>query len=406
VRRLLTFIVLAIPAWSAFGEQWTSLTPLPDGYQEHILLYANGFLYNIGGVSASNGEINGTNVFYSQVYSNGTIGNWSNTTPLPEAVFDSAGVADSGFVYVISGDHYIPAVGDFLTNTVYYAEMNSDGSLGNWETANSLPQAVFFLGAAVWNHTIYAVGGTTDFNAVDNIYSARIQGDGSLSAWESQTALPAKLDSAVTAVNGGLYLIGGIANGGGIQQQTYYSKINAGGTLASWNRTTDYPQYLANVAGVATSGRLFCFGGFNGSAAISNCYSAAVLGDGSMGAWSVATSLPQPLTFHAAGTGGSYVFVSGGNNNFNTCSTVYSMPLPPLPVTPVLTSQRMLTNQTFQLRLTSSTNIGFEIQTSTNLTNWTKIGWGFTDTNGLLIFQDTNAAEFSNRFYRAYWPLP
>jgi hypothetical protein len=28
------------------------------------------------------------------------------------------------------------------------------------------------------------------------------------------------------------------------------------------------------------------------------------------------------------------------------------------------------------------------------------------DTNGALLFQDTNAASFPNRFYRAYWPLP
>jgi hypothetical protein len=40
------------------------------------------------------------------------------------------------------------------------------------------------------------------------------------------------------------------------------------------------------------------------------------------------------------------------------------------------------------------------------LINWTNIGWGFTDTNGTLLFRDTNAASFPNRFYRAYWPLP
>jgi len=64
------------------------------------------------------------------------------------------------------------------------------------------------------------------------------------------------------------------------------------------------------------------------------------------------------------------------------------------------------TNGNFQLQLASSTNTGFGLLASPDLINWTNLGWGFTDTNGTLLFQDTNAASFPNRFYRAYWPLP
>ena len=79
--------------------------------------------------------------------------------------------------------------------------------------------------------------------------------------------------------------------------------------------------------------------------------------------------------------------------------------LPP-PAAPVLTSQGFATNGSFQLKLSSTTNTGFGILASTNLTNWTSIGSGATDTSGFLFFQDTNAAAFPSRFYRAYWPLP
>jgi hypothetical protein len=82
------------------------------------------------------------------------------------------------------------------------------------------------------------------------------------------------------------------------------------------------------------------------------------------------------------------------------------MPLPPMPVAPTLAPQSFGTNGVFQFRLTSSTNVGFGIQASTNLADWTRIGWGFTDTNGWLSFADTNAASFPHRFYRATWPLP
>ena len=82
------------------------------------------------------------------------------------------------------------------------------------------------------------------------------------------------------------------------------------------------------------------------------------------------------------------------------------MPLPAPPAAPALTPQGIGTNGNFQLKLASDTNTGFGFLASTNLTNWERIGWGFTGTNGLLSFPDTNAASFPRRFYRAYWPLP
>jgi hypothetical protein len=81
------------------------------------------------------------------------------------------------------------------------------------------------------------------------------------------------------------------------------------------------------------------------------------------------------------------------------------MALPAPPVVQTLVAHSF-TNGNFQVQLASSTNTGFGLLASTNLTAWTNLGWGFTGTNGLLSFQDTNAASFPNRFYRAYWPLP
>ena len=102
----------------------------------------------------------------------------------------------------------------------------------------------------------------------------------------------------------------------------------------------------------------------------------------------------------------SHIFLSGGQSITQTESAVYSMALPSPPAAPALTSQGFGTNGHFQLKLTSDMNTGFGILASTNLTDWTPIGTGFTDTNGVLSFEDANAASFPRRFYRAYWPLP
>lgn len=82
----------------------------------------------------------------------------------------------------------------------------------------------------------------------------------------------------------------------------------------------------------------------------------------------------------------------------------YNIVVPP-PATPVLTSLG-LTNGCYKFKLVSSTNIAFGIQGSTNLIGWTNIGSGFTDTNGVMQFQDTNSPGIPYRFYRAYWPYP
>src|SRR5882724_7362559 len=56
------------------------------------------------------------------------------------------------------------------------------------------------------------------------------------------------------------------------------------------------------------------------------------------------------------------------------------------PVT--LSSAGFATNGDFQFTISSSTNTDFGIQASTSLADWTLIGSGTTDTNGMLFFQD------------------
>jgi hypothetical protein len=76
------------------------------------------------------------------------------------------------------------------------------------------------------------------------------------------------------------------------------------------------------------------------------------------------------------------------------------------PISPVLTPQGIATNGNFQFALSSSINSSFAIEVSTNLSTWISIGSGYTDTNGILLFQDSNTAVFPARYYRARWPSP
>jgi hypothetical protein len=82
----------------------------------------------------------------------------------------------------------------------------------------------------------------------------------------------------------------------------------------------------------------------------------------------------------------------------------YNVIVPPTSI--VLVAQGIGMDGNFQLELYSATNTGFAIQASTDMVNWSGVSSGSTDTNGILLFEDTNSMAFPYRFYRAVWPSP
>jgi hypothetical protein len=141
------------------------------------------------------------------------------------------------------------------------------------------------------------------------------------------------------------------------------------------------------------------------SSRLSNVYCGPVSGNGSVSSWPSVASLPQALYYFAVAASGSNIFLSGGESTASTSSAVYSLALPAPPAAPTLVPDGF-TNGNFLVQLASTTNTGFGLLASTNLMTWSNIGSGFTGTNGVLQFEDTNAAGYRARYYRAYWPLP
>jgi hypothetical protein len=59
----------------------------------------------------------------------------------------------------------------------------------------------------------------------------------------------------------------------------------------------------------------------------------------------------------------------------------------------------MQTNGTVLLQAQGSPGESFDIQASADLRSWLDLGSATADTNGLMQFDDTNAANFPARFY-------
>src|SRR5207249_3260491 len=71
---------------------------------------------------------------------------------------------------------------------------------------------------------------------------------------------------------------------------------------------------------------------------------------------------------------------------------------PPAP--PVLLTIASLPNGNVQLQFSSSPNLIYTVQGSTNLVNWDILGTATNSGNGIYIFEDTNVNGFRKRFYR------
>lgn len=67
-------------------------------------------------------------------------------------------------------------------------------------------------------------------------------------------------------------------------------------------------------------------------------------------------------------------------------------------------SSSFLTNGNFQLGFTAATNFAYTLQAAVDLTNWVAVATNIFVPSSPWIFEDTNAAAFSNRFYRLRWP--
>ena len=202
--------------------------PLPQAVSSATSVVYNGYVYDIGGYDSSFSPL--STVYYAPINANGSLGAWVNDTsePLPQPTGDATSVVYDGYVYELGG---INGNTSSTQSTVYYAPINSNGSLGAWvtDTTEPLPQALYVATSVVYNGYVYELGGQSGANQ-STVYYAPINSNGSLGAWVNDTSapLPQVLEDATSVVyDGYVYELGG-NNGSGNLSTAYYSGINTG----------------------------------------------------------------------------------------------------------------------------------------------------------------------------------
>ncbi len=289
----------------------------------------NGYVYVLGGSG-----LNGSKVSYAKLNADGSVGSWTDSAnTLPHGgEFGTASVY-GGYVYYMGG--YNGSDLDY----VQYAKLNSDGSVGSWTTSgNNLTQAEENLTSVAYNGYLYALGGAENSGptSYDTVYYAKLNGDGSVGSWTtSPHNLPQAISSgtAITA-NGYVYVMGGYNYNTSFYLDTvYYAKLSSNGSVGTWSTSPSViPRTSSSATAVTANGYAYYMGGYDNGTVLGDVYNAKLSSNGSVGSWTTSpNSLPTSASQASAVAYNSYVYVMGGYDGDTYLDGVFYAQLTPEP---------------------------------------------------------------------------
>jgi hypothetical protein len=283
---------------------------LPASIDRFGTASANGYVYVVGGYT---GSVADDEVYYAKLNTDGSTGAWSTSSNKLPAVRHSLGtVVLNGYIYAIGGENSAGTA----QSTVYYSKLNSDGTMGVWQTGTALTNTRSKASYVTYNGYLYILGGAT---ATNDVQYAKQLPNGNISTWTvSSGVMTSAVESSAAAVaNGYVYVLGG--NTGSESAVVQYARFNVDGSLGTWTTNTANPLPAARAAAsaVVSNGYIYALGGYDSSVATTSVYYAKVNADGSIGAWTTSTqTIPQGRSLHGSILANGYAYVIGGDGTF------------------------------------------------------------------------------------------
>ncbi len=222
-------------------------------------------------------------------------------------------VIGTNTIYVIGGRDATQ-----VYNTIYFAVINSDGSIGAWQTSSvTLPAARWGHTAVYLNGYIYVAGGTnvlTETSALNTVYYSKVLADNTLGVFSTGTVLPAVRNKhSMVTYNSVLYVIGGYANGGTKANTVYQATPGVNGATGSWTTQTILPVSISNHSSVVANGLIMVLAGEHSGTVNNTVYYANA--DATTWTWIPSPNLMYDQTKDgAAFAGNGIVYYAGGTN--------------------------------------------------------------------------------------------
>lgn len=207
-------------------------------------------------------------------------------------------------------------IGVFLSSKISFA---SD-FFGSLVETTSHPSSIASEYVFTNNNNIYSIGGANN-STINSANFASINLDGTLNTWQNLLAKPNRLWHAGSNYNNYVYVLGGGNSSSINTDSVIFGEINPSGDISSWTETTPLPQPLSLGASVIYNNIIYFAGGStnqeNGASAISEIYKANINSDGTLGNWTVAGHLPEPLLGFNMIENNGYLIITGGKNIHN-----------------------------------------------------------------------------------------
>ncbi|OQX81371.1 MAG: hypothetical protein B6D61_00830 [Bacteroidetes bacterium 4484_249] len=243
------------------NSTWTSYDPMPDSLCDHAMVANNEFMYIIGG---RKDNYISDKIYFCKINSDGTLGEWTESAvTLPQPLWGHTAVFLNGYIYVAGGTNSSDE--NTANSDVCFAKIvDIDGNLSNFTAISSLPQSRNGHSMICYGNRLIVMGGYDNSGTKHNtVYYADLNLDGTCSAWSTATALPADVSNhGSTCRNGFISVIGG-EDAGGVSDKVYYANIDDFPSL-TWVTSPD----LLNVArkdgaAYASDGQIMYSGGVN-----------------------------------------------------------------------------------------------------------------------------------------------
>lgn len=241
-------------------QDWISNVSLTNGRYWASSVMQNQFAYLLGGASFNGSTEFQNSVLFAQINSGG-ITSWSSLTPLPQSLA-------FGGVFIYNDRLYFAGgLGNSVSDVIYSAQINSDGTIGTWSNSGVLPEAIYGMGMYEHNGKLFLLGGTANGVGTRKIYTADISSsDGSVSGWQQLPDGPAYIAGQQSVLVDDTFIF---VSG----NQVYYAKINQSNTIDPWQTSqNNIPQSIAAGKLVHLNGYLYLIGGHNGSDYVDTVY--------------------------------------------------------------------------------------------------------------------------------------
>lgn len=243
---------------------WTAGTSLSAATAFAAVVFVKGYVHIIGGKSAA-----GTfrqSIYRASVNASGVIGTWSPQTFSIERS-NAPAVVVGQYVYLVGG----LGTGNARTAEILRATLASDGTLGSFSAYGvSLPAARDSHCAAVIKNKLYVFGGNLAAGTTDSVIVADIDTNGDLGSFSSANNLSYAVDFAsILVTSSRVYLVGGRNTSGTALSSLQYATINGNGTLGSWSTDSNQIAFVQwGATCVTVQDRSYNLGGRNASAAV------------------------------------------------------------------------------------------------------------------------------------------